>query len=169
MAASNTIDLAGLELRPGEARQLELPVHPEGLTYAGRDYVPSGVPASLDVSRMAGGYALRLRFETELAGECMRCLADSRIPVSVDAREIDQPGGGEELESPYVQEGVLQLTRWAHDALALALPVRLLCREDCAGLCLVCGESMNDAAPGAHDHAAEPDPRWAKLRELKLD
>jgi hypothetical protein len=33
----------------------------------------------------------------------------------------------------------------------------------------VCGESLNDAAEGAHDHPAEPDPRWAKLRELKLD
>ena len=28
---------------------------------------------------------------------------------------------------------------------------------------------FNDAAPGAHEHPSEPDPRWAKLRELKLD
>jgi hypothetical protein len=33
----------------------------------------------------------------------------------------------------------------------------------------VCGESLNDAEPAAHDHPPEPDPRWEKLRELKLD
>jgi uncharacterized protein len=46
------------------------------------------------------------------------------------------------------------------------MPQRLLCRPDCAGLCSVCGESLNDAAPGSHEHPSEPDPRWAKLREL---
>jgi len=46
------------------------------------------------------------------------------------------------------------------------LPQQVICREDCAGLCPVCGESLNDVAPGAHDHPAEPDPRLAKLSEL---
>jgi uncharacterized protein len=49
------------------------------------------------------------------------------------------------------------------------MPQRLLCRPDCAGLCAVCGESLNDAEAGAHDHPSEPDSRWDKLRELKLD
>jgi hypothetical protein len=56
---------------------------------------------------------------------------------------------------------------WARDALALALPTSIVCREDCAGLCSVCGENLN-RAPG-HEHEREPDPRWAALRELKLD
>jgi len=43
----------------------------------------------------------------------------------------------------------------------------LLCRKDCAGLCAVCGENLNAAGPD-HRHEAEPDPRWAKLRELEL-
>ena len=53
--------------------------------------------------------------------------------------------------------------------LRLALPFQLLCRPDCKGLCPVCGVSLNDADPAEHEHGAEPDPRWAKLRELKLD
>jgi uncharacterized protein len=170
MAASNTIDLASLQLRSGEGRRLDLEVDPGVFEYGGQTYAPEASDARLDVSRMAGGHALRLRFITRLEGPCMRCLADASIEVPVDAREVDQPGGGEELESPYVSGQVLAVRRWAHDALALALPVpaRLLCREDCAGLCPVCGESLNDAKPGAHDHPAEPDPRWAKLRELEL-
>ena len=87
--------------------------------------------------------------------------------TAVDAREVDQPGGGEELSSPYVEGEVLDLRGWARDALALALPNQLLCRPDCAGLCPVCGEDLNVAGP-EHQHEPEPDPRWAKLRELKL-
>jgi uncharacterized protein len=65
-----------------------------------------------------------------------------------------------------VDEDVLNVGALAHDALALALPQQLLCRADCAGLCPVCGVSLNDAAAGAHDHPVAPDPRMAKLGEL---
>jgi uncharacterized protein len=63
---------------------------------------------------------------------------------------------------------VLDLRAWARDALALALPVQLVWREDCAGLCPVCGEDLNAAGP-EHVHERAPDPRWAKLSELRLD
>jgi uncharacterized protein len=84
----------------------------------------------------------------------------------VDAREIDQPGGGEELDSPYLEGEELDLTGWAHDALALALPAQIVCTEACRGLCASCGANLNED-PG-HAHEREPDPRWAKLRELNL-
>ena len=100
----------------------------------------------------------------------MRCLVDARVPVEVEAREVDQPrAGDEELRSPYVKDDVVDLGTWARDALALELPASLLCRSDCAGLCQVCGESLNDADPADHRHESGGDPRWSKLRELKLD
>lgn len=163
------IDLERLALRPGEGRRLDLEVDPGALSYGGQRYTTSPVEARLDVSRMASGYALRLRFGAVLDGPCMRCLAEAGIEVAVDAREVEQPGSGEELESPYMQAHELRLGAWARDALALALPVRLLCRSDCAGLCAICGEPLNDAEAGAHAHEPAPDPRWEKLRELKLD
>jgi uncharacterized protein len=97
----------------------------------------------------------------------VRCLETADQGVDVDAREIDQPGGGEELSSPYFDEGHLDMRAWARDALALALPAQIVCREDCAGLCAVCGENLNHSPDHAHER--EPDPRWAALRELKLD
>ena len=58
----------------------------------------------------------------------------------------------EELLSPYVDDDELDIGRWAHDAAVLALPTRFLCRPDCAGLCPVCGDSLNDADPADHEH-----------------
>jgi uncharacterized protein len=129
---------------------------------------PGRIPVRLDVSRMThSGFALRLRFEAKLAGPCMRCLAEAAPVFAIDAREVSQPGEGEELESPYVRDDELELAAWAHDALALALPAQVLCREDCAGLCAICGADLNQA--GDHSHESAPDPRWAKLRELRFD
>jgi uncharacterized protein len=98
----------------------------------------------------------------------MRCLESAEPTFQVDAREVSQPGGGEELSSPYVDDQVLDLHAWARDALALVLPTKLLCRDECAGLCAVCGENLNTAAPD-HRHETGPDPRWAKLSELRFE
>ena len=98
----------------------------------------------------------------------MRCLADATPTFEVLAREVSQPGEGEELESPYVRDGVVDLRAWARDALALTVPTQVLCRADCAGLCPVCGADLNEAGPD-HGHEREPDPRWAKLSELHFD
>jgi PAS domain S-box-containing protein len=67
-----------------------------------------------------------------------------------------------------VEAEVLDLAAWARDALALALPAQVVCRDDCAGLCPLCGENLNTAGPD-HHHERAPDPRWAKLRELRLE
>jgi uncharacterized protein len=168
-AQYHNIDLGQLALAPGGARQLDVEVEPGDFRLGGESYAasPAAVPARLDVSRTIAGHALRLRFEAVLRGPCMRCLEAAEITIGVDAREVSQPAGGdEELESPYVDGEELALGAWARDALVLALPAQLLCREDCRGLCPVCGGSLNDARPGEHDHPRPVDPRLAKLGEL---
>jgi uncharacterized protein len=169
--ATHDFDLGGLRLSAGEGRRLTLEVPIEPLELSGERYraEPPLVPVELTISRMTGGgYALRLRFSAGVGGPCMRCLRDASPSIEVDAREVDRPGGGEELDSPYVQAEVLDLAGWARDAFALALPAKILCREDCAGLCPVCAVDLAEAGPD-HHHEPAPDPRWAKLRELKLE
>jgi len=166
------VDLARLSLAHGEGARLDLDVRIDPLELGGQTYVLAGgrVGARLDVSRPSNGYAFRLRFPLRVDGPCMRCLEGANVVTEVDAREVDQADTeDEELRSPYVEDDELDLGRWAHDAAVLAVPTRILCRPDCAGLCPVCGESLNDADPSAHEHDAGTDPRWAKLNELKLD
>ncbi|HEY2770289.1 MAG TPA: DUF177 domain-containing protein [Solirubrobacteraceae bacterium] len=168
---TDTFDLGGLRLSAGEGRRLDLGVAFDPFMLGGERYsvVPLLVPARLDVSRTTGdGYALRLRFDAALDGPCMRCLEPAAPAFSVDAREVSQPGEGEELSSPYVVAGVLDVHAWARDALALALPATVLCRAECAGLCPVCGANLNEAG-SEHGHETGPDPRWAKLSELRFD
>jgi uncharacterized protein len=98
----------------------------------------------------------------------MRCLEPAAPVVHVEAREISQPGEGEELDSPYLERGILDVRSWVRDALALAMPQQLLCRSDCAGLCPICGVNLNAAGP-EHAHESAPDPRWAKLSEIRFD
>jgi uncharacterized protein len=167
----DTLDLSSLHLSSGEARRLDVVFELDPLELAGELYPvgPRPIEARLDISRTVGsGYALRLRFEAGVEGPCMRCLEPAAPTFAVDAREISQPGAGEELESPYVEQSVLDLRGWARDSLALVLPPALLCRPECAGLCAICGENLNTAGP-EHQHEPEPDPRWAKLSELRFD
>jgi uncharacterized protein len=169
--ATDIFDLGGLRLTSGEGRRLTLAVALDPLEFAGERYAvePVVLETRLDISRTTGdGYALRQRFLARVVGPCMRCLAPAAPEFEVDAREVSQPGAGEELESPYVEGGELDLRGWARDALALALPAQILCRTDCVGLCPVCGVNLAEAGP-EHAHEREPDPRWAKLSELRLD
>ncbi len=171
-AEGGIVDLERLALSHGQARALDLEVGLEPIELGGQTYSPAGggSEARLDVSRTSTGYALRLRFSSQLTGPCVRCLEEAAADLEIDTREIDQGGtDDEELRSPYVSEGNLDLDRWANDALVLAFPSQPLCRDDCAGLCSVCGESLNDADPEAHRHDQGGDPRMARLRDLKLD
>jgi uncharacterized protein len=166
---TDIFDIGRLGLSSGEGRRLDLDVPVDDFDFGGQRYsVPGGsVRVRLEVSHTTTGYSLRLRFDTALEGPCMRCLENAGHELEVDAREIDQPGGGEELESPYLEEEQLDVRAWARDALALALPSQITCREECRGLCPQCGANLNHEPD--HEHEREPDPRWAKLSEIRFE
>ena len=167
MAAYTTIDLARSPSARARdaARARSRPGRARARRRTTTSLAPTPVPARLDVSRTAAGYALRLRFAGELAGP-VRALPRARRGRGRGRRPRGRPAAHRRrgAAQPLRRRGLLDVGAWAHDALALALPEQLLCRPDCAGLCPVCGESLNDAEPGAHDHPSDPpDPRFAKL------
>jgi uncharacterized protein len=163
------LDLRQFRLRPGESLRDEQEVEIAPIELAGQRYlvVPENVPAELTVTRASTGTVCELRFHVRLHGPCFRCLDDAVLDDDLYLREYqaESPGGVEELTTPYVTENRLDLSAWARDGLVLALPDKILCRPDCAGLCPVCGLDLN-REPHAHENE-ERDPRWAALAELR--
>ncbi len=163
------VDLRTLRLRPGEVRRETLDVELEPFVLGGQRYeaVPATIPVQLDLSQASGATVLEMWLAAQLSGACMRCLGQAEIGRELRAREyhdFDAPAG-DELRSDYVVDDHLQLSTWARDAFALELPDQILCREDCAGLCPVCGKDLNIEP---HEHLErDPDPRWAALEELR--
>ena len=163
-----SLDLRRVRLRSGEQHRGRHEIALDPLTFGGQRYIP--VPekpeAELTISRASTGTLFELRFATRLHGPCQRCLGDAVIERKISAREYQATNADDdELRTPYVVDDRLDLSAWARDALALALPEQILCREDCAGLCPVCGADLN-VEP--HEHEEEVvDPRWAALEALR--
>jgi uncharacterized protein len=164
-----TLNLRTLRLRPGEEYRDEIELELEPFELGGQRYlpVPEKVPAELAVSRASTGSVFELRFGVRLHGPCYRCLDDAVLDLPISAREYQatSPGDAEELTTQYVVDDRLDLAGWARDATALALPDKILCGPDCAGLCPVCGRNLNDE-PHTHDEELT-DPRWSGLAELR--
>jgi uncharacterized protein len=164
-----SFNLRQVKLRSGEVYEDGVEVALEPLEYGGQRYlpVPATAPAQLRLTKATTGTLFELAFDTRLHGPCYRCLADTVVDLSIRAREYqaNDPEGDEELRTPYVVDDRLELSEWARDAVALALPEKILCRPDCAGLCPVCGKDLN-LEPHVHEERAA-DPRWAALESLK--
>lgn len=166
---ASVLNLRALRLRSGEQHRDHHDVPLEPFQLAGQRYlpVPEAVAADVTVTRASSGMVLELAFGVRLYGPCFRCLEDAALDLRVGAREYHaaSPDADEELRSPYVEEERLDLAAWARDATALKLPVQILCRPDCAGLCAVCGTNLNDEP---HEHEADArDPRWDALAALR--
>jgi uncharacterized protein len=163
-----SFDLRRVKLRTGEELRAEVEVELPAFEFAGQRYlpVPERVPAELVVTRATTGTVFSLAFEARLHGPCYRCLDDAVLDVPIRAREYQAADPeDDELTTPYLVESRLELSDWARDAVALALPDQILCRPDCAGLCPVCGKNLNEEP---HEHEDDDvDSRWAALEELR--
>ncbi|MDX6654198.1 MAG: hypothetical protein QOH18_908 [Solirubrobacterales bacterium] len=171
-APQTILDLSTLRLSPGEGKRIELPVELAPFELGGQTYVadPVAPKVRLEASRHSSGFAFKLNFSVHIDGPCMRCLEPAEHELEVEAREVDQISTDDaDLRSPYIEQDDLDIGRWAHDAVLLALPTQILCRPDCLGLCPGCGESLNGADRADHEHEKPTDPRWAALKDLELE
>jgi len=164
-----SFNLRQVKLRSGQEYRDEVELELEPFELGGERYlpVPDKVPAELAITKASTGTLLELAFTTRLHGPCYRCLDDAVLEVPIAAREYQatNPEGSDELRTPYLNDGNLDLGAWSRDAIALALPDKILCRLDCAGLCPVCGKDLNKEP---HTHEEElTDSRWSALESLR--
>jgi len=136
-------------------------VHVRGLVHALRTHRGILVQATLD---------------SEATGECARCLQPRSFPLPLTLEDeylpsVDPITGGrmpvhEEPGAFTIDEHhTLDLEDALRQAWVVSMPMRVLCREDCAGLCPVCGANRNLGPCGCEVRTI--DPRWGRLAALR--
>jgi len=119
---------------------------------------------------------LKGKLETTLEVACARCLDAVVLPVKRSFELLYRPlgtdAGHEELsvtdaeaEIGYYQGEGLLLEDVLREQVLLAVPLKTVCREECKGLCPLCGRNLNDGACSCEQN--EEDPRWAALKEIR--
>lgn len=108
---------------------------------------------------------------------CDRCLRPVHVGVEAEFEERLVPAASESLTDELAElqpedlgfstyeDDAVDVDSFVREQMLLALPMRLLCREDCKGLCPTCGADLNDHACACEQPTT--DPRWATLADLK--
>lgn len=142
-------------------------------------FKPAGMPVRIEVRLVPSGNTVLAsgRLTGRLAFVCSRCAEDatleldqafSHVFIEGDAAERD-PEDDLDPDQPdftYIEKDEIDLESLVRDELVLLQPLVPLCADSCRGLCQRCGTNLNQGPCGCK--AEEVDPRWAKLRELKL-
>ena len=149
---------------------------------------PSRLNATL--RKMRDGVLVRAQFSVQLTSPCKRCLADvvTEIPIPFTlnlmnrgSREQDEKSGREKDEGPacagsfgleaadqdWFNGKTIDFDPILREQLLLALPMHVVCREECKGLCSVCGQDLNVKNCGCEQKVI--DPRLAKLKYIKIN
>lgn len=121
------------------------------------------------------GILARGVFYSEIRLNCSRCLSDYNHPVGLTIEEeyfpiidvntgISLPEPEEPGSFTIDNHNILDLSEAIRQYTVLAIPIKHLCREDCAGLCPICGANLNETTCDCPSGVI--DPRWAKLKDL---
>ena len=120
---------------------------------------------TLRVSRNSRGVLVQGKLETHIVSECVRCVEPITVPVELPLEELFSYPPSPETPYSIDDTGVMDLLPLLREEVILALPMGALCRPDCAGLCLECGQNLNEGQCDCESD--DGDPRFAILRQLR--
>jgi uncharacterized protein len=169
----------------GEPRREEFELALGGsVEYWGQEYVPTGpVSAAVTSSYASGDIVVGVGVAGNFKVACYRCLADASIAIKGDMRYIfslrhpekgdeknrqpgddGEPDGSVEVIEVEPFKAEIDLSPYVWETMILSLPERSLCRQDCEGLCPICGADKNAGDCGCE--ADDTDPRLAVLKNF---
>jgi uncharacterized metal-binding protein YceD (DUF177 family) len=163
------VDLRELGRRAGSLQELDRTIPAAEAWKVELIGVPAGaeIHLRLRLESVMEGVLVSGEIEAPVEGSCARCLEPIEDTLVLDVQELFAYSGStteatsEEDEVRRVDGDYLDLEPMVRDAVVLALPLAPVCSEDCAGLCVDCGQRLDDLPP---DHSHELlDPRWAGL------
>jgi uncharacterized metal-binding protein YceD (DUF177 family) len=165
------LDLRELGRRAGAMQQIERTIPAPEAWKVELIGVPAGadVQLRLRLESVMEGVLVSGEIEAPLEGSCARCLEPIEDTLTLDVQELYAYEGStteetsEEDEVRLVEGDFLDLEPMVRDTVVLSLPLSPVCDEDCSGLCVGCGQRIDDL-PADHAHEIT-DPRWAGLAE----
>jgi uncharacterized protein len=170
-----------LDLRAfrGGSDEIARQYRPEAFALAGEDFrIVAPVGLTVRVAKDAQKVRLTGRVRTTLEVDCGRCLEPFSIPVDSEVDLLFLPEAGDDAAKPagerevhdaevgvsYYKDETIDLGEVMRDEFYLALPMKPLCKDDCKGLCPVCGVNRNrDTCACKADWV---DPRMEALKTL---
>ena len=135
--------------------------------YWGQDYVPSSPLRTILTAGMASGnIVVRVELDCGFTVPCYRCLEGTAIAIKGDMRYIfSLPSGDEGIGEPDGSVDIIgiepfkaeiDMAPYIWETTILNLPERVLCKEDCLGLCPVCGTNRNETECDCSEDRSDP-------------
>lgn len=124
----------------------DIPVNFDQLTID--DLKLKDLKSTVRISRTREGLLLQVDAGAEVQADCDRCLKEFFLPVNFEFEELYQFPSRyrEETDQLLPDDGYIDLSSLYREYLILAMPIKSLCREDCRGLCEVCGADLNETS-----------------------
>lgn len=121
------------------------------------------------VTRAPQGLLIEIKMKALTALECDRCLRKYLQPISFESTELYAFSETDVTETGYLfpEDGNIDLEPIVREEMLLSVPIKYLCRQDCSGLCPICGVNLNNSTCD-HDEISI-DPRLAGLKSLLID
>jgi uncharacterized protein len=161
------VDVVALRRHPGHREHLVCHGRLDGLVVTG-SAISERADVAVDVvlEAVEGGLVVKGTVSAPWVGECRRCLRElsGEAVATVEEVFVAEPEPGETWP---LERDQIDLEPLVREVLVLELPLALLCRDDCAGLCPRCGADRNEGT--CRCVVGEPDPRWAALDVLRQD
>jgi uncharacterized protein len=154
----------GYLLAQGPGHQRDMPLDLPRLRLAD-DYELESLHGGLRLSRTSRGVLVQGKLEAEVLAECVRCLEPVTVTMELELEELFSYPPSPETPYSVDDTGILDLAPLIREEAILAVPMGVLCRPDCAGLCLECGQNLNEETCDCDQE--EIDPRFAILQQLR--
>mgnify|MGYP004663339685 FL=1 len=160
------LDLNRVLEQLGEADVVTADVDLTTVKHAGKPLFTAPVRVTAKAVNRAGVVTLDCTYRFTLEALCDRCLTPLELPVDrIVSHTVVRTVNGEDDETFLVaKDGIVELSELATNDILPELPQRILCREDCKGLCPACGKNLNEGPCACHRESG--DPRLDALRRL---
>lgn len=164
------VSVKSLLTDPSAIIPFQADVTPEPVMMDGEEVLFLGPCRMNGVFKHIGGGVIRYSgtMDTEVRMACSRCMKETDLPLHT---QMEQRFTSDRQQESYMDDDIevyqndtIDLTELLTAEINLAIPMKVLCKEDCKGLCPICGKDLNEGPCDCQDDNI--DPRWDALKSL---